>query len=100
LSRKWNNILRTKGYEDGLLYIGKAKKSSGRGLRKRITEFVKYGYSMVNNHRGGRAIWQLDNNKELLIKVIECDNPKIVERNELIKYKEIYGEYPFANWSL
>lgn len=86
------------GEDRRLLYVGKAEHSKGRGLRKRVTEFVQYGYGACSNHRGGRAIWQLQNNKELLIELLECQNPASQETQELERYKAKYGAYPFANW--
>lgn len=98
LEDKWEVLSLNGISEDGLLYIGKANASNGRGLKKRITEFVKYGYGLCNNHRGGRAVWQLENNKELLLEIIECPNPEEIEHQKLLAYKQIYEDYPFANW--
>ena len=91
LEEKWESIRLLD--KEGILYVGKAK-----NLRRRITEFVKYGYEDCKTHRGGLAIWQLKNNKELLIEIIPCGNPREKERQLLIEYHDKYGEYPFANW--
>ena len=54
-----------------ILYIGKAK-----NLHNRIKQYVAWGYFNKNNtksspHAGGRAIWQLNNNKKLLLRCFE-----------------------------
>ena len=49
-------------------------------------------------HRGGRAIWQLKNNKKLLIEIEPCEKPREKERQFLIEYYEKYNSYPYANW--
>lgn len=67
-------------------------------LNRRIRQFVSYGFCEADNHRGGRAIWQIDNNKKLILGYYECNNARIIERDELINYKEKYGTYPVANW--
>jgi hypothetical protein len=79
-----------------ILYIGKAGGKNNR-LRKRIKQYLKYGIKEANNHMGGRAIWQLQNNKELLIKYLECDNPEDKERELLQNYLDAYGVLPVAN---
>lgn len=80
-----------------ILYIGKAGGNSNR-LRQRISQFVKYGYCLVKNHRGGRAIWQIANNKTLLLGFMECNDPEKNEKELLKKYLLKYGVLPLANW--
>lgn len=91
LEDKWDNIRSAEG--DGILYVGKAD-----NLQKRITELIKYGYGERVAHRGGRAIWQLKNNKTLLIEIIPCKKPREKEKQSILEYREKYGSYPFANW--
>lgn len=79
-----------------ILYIGKAERDDG--LRGRVYEFVRYAYGLCNNHRGGRALWQIENNKALLFDYMICHNPEQVEKNLLCDFKEKYKTYPFANW--
>lgn len=98
LRDKYLHISAARNDDKYLIYIGKAGQSIGRGLQKRIEEFVKYGYGLCNNHRGGRAIWQLENNKKLLLEYFECDNPLQIEKEQLKKYKVENKTYPFANW--
>ena len=85
-------------YSNGILYIGKAK-----DLRRRIEQYVGYRYDTLNlfPHDGGRAIWQLENNEKLIVKYQECkldQDCRELEHALLVKYKEMYGAYPFANW--
>lgn len=98
LEKKLSDISLIKDDDKYLFYIGKADKSNGRGLKKRISEFVNYGYGACNNHRGGRAIWQIANNKELLLDYIVCQNAAQTESFLLMTYREKHNTYPFANW--
>ncbi|MBS4032635.1 MAG: hypothetical protein KGZ63_14635 [Clostridiales bacterium] len=82
-----------------ILYIGKAGGNRNK-LKQRIRQFVKYGYCLVDNHRGGRAIWQIENNKTLLLGFVECDNPEKKENDLLTKYLLNYGVLPLANWKI
>ncbi len=81
-----------------ILYIGKAEGENG--LRQRITQFVAYGFKTGNNHRGGRALWQIENNKSLLLDYFVCDNAEAWERDFLQNFEQKYHTYPFANWQL
>jgi hypothetical protein len=81
-----------------ILYIGKAEGENG--LRQRITQFVAYGYKNGNNHRGGRALWQIENNKSLLLDYFVCPNAGAWERDFLLNYETKFHTYPFANWQL
>lgn len=79
-----------------ILYIGKV--GGVNGLCQRIRQYVRYGYGEARNHRGGRAIWQIDNNKQLLIGYWICDEPEAKERELLAEYHNRYGTFPVANW--
>jgi hypothetical protein len=54
----------------------------------------------VDNHRGGRAIWQIENNKDLLIGYFLCNSPESKEKELLKIYKGQYGVLPLANWKI
>lgn len=82
--------------DKNILYIGKAEGTQNK-LRQRIRQFVKYGYREADNHRGGRAIWQIENNKKLLLGYQECQNARAVESDELMLYYSKYGTFPVAN---
>ncbi len=70
LEDKYSRISAINDEDKYLFYIGKADQSRGRGLRKRVTEFVKYGYGLCDNHRGGRAIWQLKTTNNYYLSVL------------------------------
>lgn len=93
LQEKWNRVLESPGYEENLLYIGKAK-----NLRRRIRQYVRTGYGKAINHSGGRVIFQLENNKKLEIEYYEYENCKEIEAIEIEKYILNRGVLPFANW--
>lgn len=84
--------------DEKILYIGKAERE--HGLLDRITEFVKYSYGLCNNHRGGRALWQLEESKSLLLDFIVCNDSENEERRFLSTFKQECNTYPFANWRL
>lgn len=94
LQRKWAEICKYPGYEDGLIYIGKST-----DLRRRLSEFVRTGYGDAINHYGGSSIFQMENNKKLLIKIYECENCEEQEAEEIKKYVNFRKVLPLANWS-
>lgn len=94
LQKKWTKICENPGYEDGLVYIGKST-----NLRRRLSEFVRTGYGEAINHYGGSSIFQLENNKQLLIKIFECENCEDREANEIDFYMNFRKVLPLANWS-
>lgn len=94
LINKWNKI----GiHDDRIVYIGKAD-----NLRRRIRQYTKHGYGEAKNHMGGRAIWQLENNKELLVEIEPCDanvDPEYIESMLLDEYILTHNNtLPFANF--
>jgi hypothetical protein len=84
--------------DKNILYYGKANRNGG--LRARVKEFVRYGYGETSNHRGGRAIWQIRNNKQLLIEFIPCENAEAEEQRLLNEYRSYNNTFPLANWRL
>lgn len=79
-----------------ILYIGKA---NGRhGLRQRIRQYMKYGWNEAVNHKGGRAIWQIENFGSLLLTYEPCPDCERREHLLLKEYKNRNGTYPLANW--
>ncbi|PBC73450.1 GIY-YIG nuclease family protein [Fibrobacter intestinalis] len=103
---------------DVVLYIGKANpesEDSKYGLKDRLRNYMKsqedFQKGKSSNHQGGRAIWQLENAKELgvcWIQTKDASEAKELEKALLKKYKEdnpnagLEGReaYPFANWRL
>ena len=94
LIAKWNQI---ENHDDRIVYIGKAKK-----LRQRLRQYTKHGYGKAKNHTGGRTIWQLENNKELLIQIEPCEadvDPEYIESMLLDEYFLAHNNtLPFANF--
>jgi hypothetical protein len=93
LQDKWEEICKYPGYEDGLLYIGNSK-----NLRNRLRQFLRTGYGDATNHYGGSSIFQLENNKQLQIQIIECENYEELKAQEIDAYINHRKEMPFANW--
>lgn len=83
--------------DEKILYIGKAGGERNK-LRQRIRQYIRYGYKEVQNHRGGRAIWQIYNNRQLLLGYSACENPETKERELLAWFNEKYDTFPVANW--
>ena len=81
------------------LYIGKA--NGKNGLQQRLRQYILYGYNKSKIHKGGRAIWQLENSKNFMVEYACVDNPEKMEQYLITKYKEQNnGTYPLANWRL
>jgi len=78
------------------LYIGKAARQGG--LKKRLWEYVGYGYGLKKNHRGGRAVWQVQGFEDLTIRWEVVPDANQTEHELLRYYKRTYGTYPVANW--
>lgn len=94
-------ILKNKysGLQDkNILYIGKA--ACKKGLRQRIGQYIDYGYNEGKIHRGGRAIWQIENCEQLIIDFYCCEECEQEEKSLLKNYKILNGNYPLANWRL
>lgn len=83
------------------LYIGKADAGSQgtRGLRKRITEFARFGNGDAVGHWGGRYIWQLSDSQDLRIAWLQVQDRSAQEvEGELFEeFFQEYGQLPFAN---
>lgn len=86
-------------YSNNILYIGKTNHNVG--LRKRLIEYLGFRYSeKTKPHNGGRSIWQLKRNEDFIVEVLPCskdEDPGDKEHDLLLKYKEQFGNYPFAN---
>ena len=79
-----------------VLYIGKA--DGKKGLRQRLKQYMHYGWNNATNHKGGRAIWQIEDAGLLLLAYEECEDARIREKQLLADYKAKNGSYPLANW--
>lgn len=98
LSRKLLHYGKSLPYRSNVVYIGKAK-----DLHRRIEQYVGYRYNIPNlfPHDGGRAIWQLENNEKLIVRIQECkedEDCRDLEHKLLCEYKNKHASYPFANW--
>lgn len=87
------------------LYIGKAaaRKSGGRsdGLRKRLSEYARFGAGQPIGHWGGRLIWQLADVDDLLVgwhPITWDETARDYERRLLEHFAAMHqGRRPFAN---
>lgn len=77
-----------------VVYIGKAEAKVG-GLRKRLGQFARKGSS----HQGGRSIWQLADQDELLVAwaLTPGESAEDVEIRYRAAFADVYGQWPFAN---
>ena len=83
-----------------VLYIGKAGGGNIKStLRVRLKQYIKFGQGKNIGHKGGRYIWQLSNNRELLIcwKTLSDEDPRQYEKSLIDEFKIQYGKLPFAN---
>lgn len=78
------------------LYIGKVSAKSG-GLRTRLLQYMRCGYAGAKNHRGGRSIWQIEQQSELRVSWQVCPQADEWERWMLKHYREVFDCYPMAN---
>lgn len=83
-----------------VIYIGKA---GGEGvkstLKSRINEYLKFGQGKAIGHQGGRFIWQIENNQDLIVcwKTLKDDEPSDMEKDLIKDFIAQYGKLPFAN---
>lgn len=87
-------VLAANWIDTEVVYIGKADQ-----LRRRISQFRRYGEGRATNHRGGRLIWQLAEPDQLRIAWKETPDrvPVEVETEMLTAFRREYGKPPFAN---
>jgi len=89
-----------------ILYIGKAEAKDG-GLKSRITQLIKYAHGKCDNHRGGRALWQIKDWENILnLYWCEAENAEKIEKYLLKLHATEHPNkskglsYSFANWRL
>ncbi|KZF06498.1 MAG: hypothetical protein WBD41_16780 [Rhodococcus sp. (in: high G+C Gram-positive bacteria)] len=84
-----------------IVYIGKANmgRNSNRGLRKRLSEYRRFGAGARAGHSGGRRIWQLADSADLLVgwRVTDDLDARRVEREMIARFRARHGVRPFAN---
>jgi hypothetical protein len=80
------------------LYIGKAVTLQGRvGL---LVEFSRAGRHRSVFHKGGRYLWQIEGNQDLLVAWTREPLFEGYENKLLEEFIETYGRMPFANLKL
>ncbi|MBM7389742.1 hypothetical protein JOE37_002736 [Clavibacter michiganensis] len=86
-----------------VVYVGKAGRAPGsrRGLRARLRDYAAFGSGKAFAHRGGRAIWHLDDAAQLLVAWRETAPARRAsdEENEMLSVFMAHheGRLPFAN---
>ena len=69
------------------------------GFRRSLQPIdMNYGWNNATNHKGGRAIWQIEDAGLLLLAYEECEDARAREKQLLADYKAENGSYPLANW--
>ena len=83
-----------------IIYVGKAGPTRRRTLRRRINEFLRFGSGEPIAHRGGRAIWHLQDVLTYKIAWRVCDrgDPRIHEKRLLREFEKAYSKLPFGNF--
>jgi len=88
------------GWLDGaiVVYIGKAGGKRAH-LRTRLRAYSRSGQGLVDNHRGGRRIWQLADHTQLLVAWLPTpgEDAEEVERGLIGQFVDACGATPFAN---
>lgn len=83
-----------------VIYIGKAGSPTGSAtLNSRLKQYLKFGQGQNIGHYGGRYIWQIQNNKDLLIcwKATPNKEPRVIEKELISNFTKKYHARPFAN---
>lgn len=91
--------------EADILYIGQtggttnSGSSQKRTLKKRITELMRFGKKEVDNHRGGRYLWQHKKSDDFRVYWYPCttENPVSLKTELLADFEQVYHKKPFAN---
>jgi len=99
--------------DENIVYIGKApKRSNGKGIGNRVSEYYKTEYGARKPHAGGHWIKSLTVLEDLFVYYSPCDNPGDVEISLLQYFCENVSEstrnelrdktltLPFANLQL
>lgn len=86
--------------ESDIIYIGQAGGgSSGATLKKRLKQYMKFGKGEPVGHWGGRYIWQLKENRKLIVcwRATPNEDPRVIEKEMIETFESSYGGKPFAN---
>lgn len=76
-----------------VIYIGKSN-----NIRRRLSEYMRFGDGKDVGHFGGRLIWQIPNSENLVV----CwkptlENSRTVEAGLIQEFIAEFGKRPFAN---
>jgi len=91
LEEKWSRINKPGLEDNNLIYVGNEK-----NLRIGIQHFIKFGTGKTGKHVSGRAIWQIEDNRKLLLEYTEATNP--LWQSEIRKFRYEHTDYPLANF--
>lgn len=82
-----------------VVYIGKAGGgTSSATLKKRLWQYMQFGQGKDIGHWGGRFIWQLEDNKDLIVMWQSTSrDAEAVESELLDTFVSGFGKLPFAN---
>lgn len=82
-----------------VVYIGKAGgDTSSATLKKRLWQYMQFGQGKDIGHWGGRYIWQIEDNKDLIVMWKATDrDAESVESELLDAFIARFGRLPFAN---
>lgn len=83
-----------------IVYIGKAGNLTGKAtLNSRLKQYLSFGQTKNVGHWGGRYIWQIKRNSDLIIcwKTTPNDDPREIEKQLLNEFIENFSKRPFAN---
>ena len=115
LAELWDDFCRQKDFEDPLLvpakkgvYCIRIPAGMEVAFKDTIDNHPGAAYPIErleakrvdagNNHRGGRAIFQVKGYENLICRWCVCENCEDKERLLLENFKRKYGTYPIANW--
>jgi len=83
-----------------VVYIGKAGSPTGNAtLNSRLGQYLRFGQGRNVGHWGGRLIWQIKSNSELVFcwKPTPDNDPREVEKQLLESFIYQFNQRPFAN---
>jgi len=83
-----------------VIYIGQAGSGSSKAtLHSRLKQYMRFGEGKPVGHWGGRLIWQLEDNRNLIIcwKTTPNDDPREIEKALIVDFNQYYKKLPFAN---
>lgn len=75
------------------IYIGGTK-----NIRDRLSKLIKFGNGQDVGHKGGRYIWQIADQKKLVIawKYVEEGKHFAVKKELIQEFEQFHGMYPLA----